>query len=70
MNTAKFMFKANIKNPLGMMGFVPGNGGEETPLRTKSGQWVLWVFNTISAEHTYVDINGERIEPDFHSIPA
>ena len=67
MSSSEFMFQANERNPMGMMGFVVGCGGNETPLMERDGNPVLYVWNTISAEHVYVNLDGEKVNPDFHN---
>jgi hypothetical protein len=39
--------------------WLPACGGTETPFRTRSGQVLLYMWNRVTGEHAYYDVQGD-----------
>ncbi len=66
MTTGEFIYHVYVHgNPV--RGVVPASNGTETPLRTITGQWVLYVFDVFGKDHYYINNVGKKVEPNFYS---
>ena len=39
--------------------WMPACGGTETPFRTRSGRALLYMWNRVTGEHAYYDVQGD-----------
>ena len=47
--------------------WVPANGGTEVPFMTRTGRRVLYVWDTTTGDHAYLDCGTDRVLSDDES---
>ena len=58
MSASEFLYQVGIVYPKRILGIVAANKGTEVPFVNANGQLVLYVFDVISKQHGYMDIEG------------
>lgn len=60
MNLAEALERVAKRQP----NWVPANGGTETPFTTRSGRRLLYVWDTRSGRHAYLDCQTDLVLTD------